>query len=241
MFLTSRLQPSLEVTGHQLKNFARPNSLSYPISLPVPFLARLIRPPELFTGCSTIRHHEAQLPLWSSPCGAHDRVYSAFPQRRLQGGIIVGADEPDGFYRATLGADGQITNKTFVPLSGLTPERRALAPRAISIPINHIECSGGGMNAGDWNTAWGLFTNQCDTGWGAYIREAAWIKIGAAVAWVCNKSDHYAPCARWKYDQFVDAISVHCGGLGSGFADLDEWGKSYGRNRVDQAFCNTHA
>ena len=169
--------------------------------------------------------------------------YTLYPRNddtSLEGGIITSADDPDGYYRATLGADGQITNKTFMPLSGLTHKQSAaLTPRGI--PMNHIECSGGGMNVADWNTAWGFFTNQCDTGFGAYIREAARVTIGGAAAWVCNKSDYFAPCVRWEYNEFVNTISVRCGGLGSGFADLDSWGKSYGRNRVDQAFCNTYA
>lgn len=83
------------------------------------------------------------------------------------------------------------------------------------------------------------FTDYCDGGGGANGHSVALKKNQDVVVWMCNKKDYYDFCFRLEYDQFVNFLSNQCSGLTVGFADLDVYGKSYGRNLAGERFCST--
>jgi len=146
----------------------------------------------------------------------------------------------DGYYNITLTADGQILGVTFEPESAHPiAERRDVEPLAArQLPINGYRClDQPRLNAGYWNRAWGDFTSWCDRGAAASGFSAIARVVVEDVAWMCNKANTLNRCYRGEYDQFVDFISIQCSGLSPGFADVDPFFKSYGRQKVNTPFC----
>ena len=162
-----------------------------------------------------------------------------------EGGVVIPPENAPGYYHITFSPDyKQILNVTFAPdgaaeLPNLQP-RDEMELHRRQLPINYYRCFNPPQSLPErpWNAVWQEFSTWCNQGAAANPYSAIARGWGGAVAWMCNKSNVVNRCYGGEYDIFVNWISVQCGGLTPAFADLDAFGKSYGRTLAGMAFCS---
>jgi len=106
------------------------------------------------------------------------------------------------------------------------------------MPISRSGCTEGSLDEADWNKAWRSFTSTWDPPDPYQVAPGHihLVRVGSAIAWMCSWGG-WNPCSRGEYDEFVNWISNQCGGLISGFADIADWKKTYGRNNARDRMC----